>query len=95
MKTIVSVLFSLLSLPAMSQEASVPNVAKTSLKAFYLIRSGVPIEEKYAGEFARPLGHADTQVYVHASAATAKRPENTIISSPYGWYDASRLRADA
>ena len=64
------------------------DITKATLKAFYLIRSGVEIEEQYAKEFARPLGHADTQVMVHASAVSPGRPEGTIISSPLGWYDA-------
>ncbi|MBR4926554.1 MAG: glycoside hydrolase family 9 protein [Prevotella sp.] len=64
------------------------DITKTTLKAFYLIRSGVEIEAQYAKEFARPLGHPDTQVMVHASAVSPGRPEGTIISSPLGWYDA-------
>src|SRR5690606_16621024 len=33
-------------------------------------------------------GHPDSQVLVHASAASDKRPEGTVISSARGWYDA-------
>ena len=62
------------------------DIAKASLRLFYLIRSGVPIER--GGAYNRPLGHPDTQVLVHPSAATEKRPAGTVISSPYGWYDA-------
>lgn len=62
--------------------------ALASLKGFYFIRSSMPLEEKYAGKWARPAGHADTQVLVHASAAGTKRPEGTIIAAPGGWYDA-------
>lgn len=64
------------------------DISVASLKLFYLIRSGVPIESQYAGPYARPLGHADTQVLVHPSAASELRPEGTVISSPLGWYDA-------
>lgn len=64
------------------------DITKAALKAFYLIRSGVEIEPQYAKEYARPLGHPDTQVMVHASAVSPGRPEGTIISSPLGWYDA-------
>lgn len=64
------------------------DVAKASLKLFYLIRSGVEIEERFAGVYARPLGHPDTEVWVHASAASEGRPAGTVISSPLGWYDA-------
>ena len=62
--------------------------AAASLKGFYFIRSNTPLLEKYAGKWARPAGHADTEVLVHASAASKQRPEGTIISSPGGWYDA-------
>lgn len=64
------------------------DITKAALKAFYLIRSGVEIEPQYAKEYARPLGHPDTHVMVHASAVSPGRPEGTIISSPLGWYDA-------
>ena len=64
------------------------DVAKAALKAFYYQRSGVEIEAKYAGKWARPLGHPDTNVMVHPTAATKERPAGTIISSPFGWYDA-------
>lgn len=64
------------------------DAAKAVLKAFYLIRSDMPMEEKYAGRWARAAGHPDTAVYVHPSAASEQRPEGTIISSPRGWYDA-------
>ena len=63
-------------------------VAKASLKLFYLIRSGVEIEERFAGVYARPLGHPDTAVWVHPSAASEGRPAGTVICSPLGWYDA-------
>jgi endoglucanase len=59
-----------------------------SLETFYLARASEPISEKYAGIYARPLGHPDDKVIIHSSAASEKRPEGTIISSPSGWYDA-------
>src|SRR5690606_18067041 len=59
-----------------------------AIKAFYFNRASIPLEPEYAGIYARPEGHPDTQVLVHASAADAKRPEGTVISSPKGWYDA-------
>ena len=61
-------------------------IAKASLRLFYLIRSGVAIE--LGGEYNRPIGHPDTRVLVHPSAASEQRPAATVISSPYGWYDA-------
>jgi endoglucanase len=59
-----------------------------SIKAFYFNRNSAELLATHAGVFARPLGHPDTQVLVHPSAASAARPAGTIISSPKGWYDA-------
>jgi endoglucanase len=64
------------------------DVAKAGMKAFYLQRTAMPIEEKYAGVYARPAAHMDNKVVVHQSAASPLRPAGTVISSPYGWYDA-------
>jgi endoglucanase len=63
-------------------------VAEASLKAFYYQRASIELPEKYAGKWARPVGHPDDKVLIHASAASEGRPENTVISSPRGWYDA-------
>lgn len=63
-------------------------VAVASLKGFYYQRMSMPIDEKYAGKWARAEGHPDTNVLIHPSAATTQRPAGTIISSPGGWYDA-------
>jgi endoglucanase len=63
-------------------------VSAAAIKAFYFNRAGIELTPKYAGAWARPAGHADTRVLVHASAASAGRPEGTVISSPKGWYDA-------
>jgi len=59
-----------------------------SIKAFYFNRNSAELLATHAGIFARPLGHPDTQVLVHPSAASAARPAGTVISSPKGWYDA-------
>jgi endoglucanase len=64
------------------------DVAIAALKAFYYQRVSMPLEEKYAGKWHRPAGHPDTAVLIHGSAASATRPEGTVISSPGGWYDA-------
>ncbi|MBR4460911.1 MAG: glycoside hydrolase family 9 protein [Paludibacteraceae bacterium] len=63
-------------------------LTRKALRAFYYQRASMPIEEPYAEGFSRPAGHPDDHVLVHASAATAERPENTVISCPGGWYDA-------
>ncbi len=62
------------------------DIAVAALRLFYLIRSGVAID--HGGAYNRPLGHPDTKVLVHNSASSPLRPEGTVISSPYGWYDA-------
>lgn len=59
-----------------------------SLKAFYLNRASTALPPRHAGAYARPAGHADTEVLVHASAAGPGRPEGAVISAPKGWYDA-------
>lgn len=63
-------------------------LGKASLRTYYLARASVPLTKAYAGIYARPMGHPDDQVKIHASAASDKRPEGTIITSPGGWYDA-------
>ena len=59
-----------------------------ALRAYYFNRASIELEPKYAGAWARPAGHPDTKVLVHASAAGPGRPEGTVISAPKGWYDA-------
>ena len=63
-------------------------LAKAALTAFYHQRSGMDLDPEIAGKWAREGGHPDTEVLIHASAASESRPEGTIISSPKGWYDA-------
>ncbi len=63
-------------------------LAEASLKAFYFQRMSTPISREFGGKWARPAGHPDDDVMVHASAATENRPEGTIIAAPKGWYDA-------
>ncbi|MEA5461367.1 glycoside hydrolase family 9 protein [Arcicella sp. LKC2W] len=69
-----------------------PNVhretAIASLKGFYYQRASTALPEKYAGKWHREAGHHDDKILIHPSAATAQRPEGTVISSPRGWYDA-------
>ncbi|WP_052417114.1 glycoside hydrolase family 9 protein [Cellvibrio mixtus] len=59
-----------------------------SIKAFYFNRSGIELLPEFAGKFARPLGHPDTNVLIHPSAASDARPAGTLVASPKGWYDA-------
>lgn len=76
------------SFPFVVKEQALKELVKASQKAFYYQRSGIPIEEKYAGIWSRPFAHPDTAVIIHPSAASKKRPEGTFISSNKGWYDA-------
>jgi endoglucanase len=62
--------------------------AVSSLKGFYYQRVSQPLEFVYAGTWARAVGHPDTAVYIHPSAAKKYRLSGTVISSPGGWYDA-------
>ena len=75
-------------MPIEIKEHALTDLTAGAIKSFYLNRSGMAIDAKYAGPWARPLGHADTQVMIHPSAVSPGRPAGTIISSPYGWYDA-------
>ena len=59
-----------------------------ALKAFYFNRASTPLLPAHAGPWARAAGHPDDHVLVHASAASAERPEGTVIAAPKGWYDA-------
>lgn len=59
-----------------------------ALRAFFYNRAGIELKPEHAGAWARPAGHPDTRVRVHASAAGPGRPEGTVVSAPKGWYDA-------
>jgi endoglucanase len=63
-------------------------IGDAALKAYYFQRASTAVDAKYAGIYARKAGHHDTEVEVHASAASAARPAGTVISAPRGWYDA-------
>jgi endoglucanase len=63
-------------------------MSKAAIKAFYYNRASMDILSEFAGIYAREMGHPDTAVVVHPSAASAIRPAGMIISTPGGWYDA-------
>lgn len=63
-------------------------LVQAALKGFYYQRASTALPPAYAGAWARPAGHPDARVLVHASAATAQRPAGTVLASPRGWYDA-------
>lgn len=64
------------------------DLSKAAVKAFYYHRTATPVEEQYAGKWNREAAHMDDHIQIHASAASAARPEGTVISSSKGWYDA-------
>ncbi len=59
-----------------------------ALKAFYYNRSAIALSPQHAGAWARPAGHPDDKVVVHASAASSSRPAGAVIAAGRGWYDA-------
>ena len=63
-------------------------IARATTKAYYFQRMSIGLAEEFAGKWQRPMGHPDTEVLVHSSAASPERPEGTVLSSPKGWYDA-------
>ena len=69
-------------------EKALSALADAALTGFYHQRTGMDLDPAVAEQWARKAGHPDTLVYIHASAASASRPEGTVISSPKGWYDA-------
>lgn len=76
------------TVPVEIHEQALQSVTAGAIKALTLNRSGMAIEGAWAGQWARPLGHPDTLVYIHPSAVSPGRPAGSTISSPYGWYDA-------
>jgi endoglucanase len=47
------------------------DVAEAALKGFYYQRVSIDLPEKFAGKWARPAGHPDNKILVHASAVSA------------------------
>jgi endoglucanase len=70
------------------QAQAYAGLADAALKAYYHARSGTALEAAHAGRHARAAGHPDTQVEIHPSAASARRPAGSVVAAPKGWYDA-------
>jgi endoglucanase len=65
------------------------DLAIGALKGFYYQRASTAILSSYGSKWARAIiGHPDTNVLIHSSAATVLRPAGYVISSSKGWYDA-------
>jgi len=73
-------------------EALYSTLKLDALRYFYLNRSGMALEQKYAGAWARPAGHvSDNKVtcYVGADATGKKWPAcDYTLDASGGWYDA-------
>lgn len=63
-------------------------LSKATLKYYYFNRASTPITSELGGVYAREAGLLDTDVIVHASAASTTRPTGTVIASAKGWFDA-------
>lgn len=74
------------------EKAVYESLAVWTLKAFYLWRASIDIKPEYAtfngDDYSRKMGHADDTVYIHQTAATERRPAESFVSAPRGWYDA-------
>jgi len=61
-------------------------------RAFYYWRSSIAMEAPYSlfrgVNYSRKIGHPDTLVYIHKTAASENRHVESVIRSPKGWYDA-------
>jgi endoglucanase len=57
---------------------------QAAIKSYYYQRASMPIEEKYAGVYARAAGHPDDNCQYHPSSGH----EDGTLDSPGGWYDA-------
>ncbi|NCP66515.1 MAG: cellulase [Paraglaciecola sp.] len=69
-------------------QLALAKVHDAALKAYYFNRASVALGAEHAGPWARAMGHPDTEVMIHASAASELRPTGSMISAPKGWYDA-------
>ncbi|KAA1246543.1 glycoside hydrolase family 9 protein [Aquimarina sp. RZ0] len=63
-------------------------IREQAFKYYYYNRASTSLTADYAGIYARNAGHPDTDVIIHASAASPARPAGTKIAAPKGWYDA-------
>jgi endoglucanase len=63
-------------------------LTRGAIRAFYYQRASAQLTAANAGKWARNAGHPDNRVHVHASAAGALRPAESIVSAGKGWYDA-------
>jgi len=58
---------------------------KASVKSFYYQRCSMPIDERFAGVYARPAGFPDDACKYHPTLRKSRRAR---LNSPGGWFDA-------
>ena len=63
------------------------SVANSALKSYFLQRCGVPLEEPWAGVFARPACHTDDAKF-HPSLGHPSPGQAGGLPTPGGWHDA-------
>ncbi|GGF26202.1 glycoside hydrolase family 9 protein [Echinicola rosea] len=76
------------SYPVIIREDVYDEVLDAVLKGFYFQRASTALEPEHAGKWARAAGHWDDKVFVHPSAVSDAKSEETVLSAPKGWYDA-------
>lgn len=60
------------------------DVLTAALKSYYFQRASIKLEETYAGQWQRPMGHPDNRCFYHPTSGRSVG----FKSSPGGWYDA-------
>jgi endoglucanase len=76
-----------ISAPFTVGDKAYEDLVRKSLRFFYFQRAGMALEAPYAGDWARPAGHANNQAFYHASTGHTG-PFTQTEDSKKGWYDA-------
>ena len=76
------------SRPFRIEAGALGSVLRDAVRAYYYQRASAELLPEHAGAWSREAGHPDTEVVVHASAASPGRPAGSTFASPGGWYDA-------
>ncbi len=72
--------------PIIVDDKAYEEITKASLKFFYFQRASIELTEEFAGKYARPAGHPDTEVKYHPS--TGIDDNVATFNGSKGWYDA-------
>ena len=76
------------SYPFIISENVYSDILKISIRSYFLNRASIDIESDFGSQYSREMGHPDSTVFIHESAASENRPAESTISSQGGWYDA-------